>query len=130
MAEPKENQAEGAARSGAEGAATDVLPLTQKYLRDAAELIKNLKALGGITELESKIDRVSLDLKELAKELNGLGQRLDRETGELKGFVGTAKTVGAALLFIFGPVATAIFIAIIVHFYRVIDRLLTLGSTH
>jgi hypothetical protein len=130
MAEPKENQGEGAAHSGAGGAATDVLPLTQKYLRDAAELIKNLKALGGITELESKIDRVSLDLKELAKELNGLGQRLDRETGELKGFVGTAKTVGAALLLIFGPVATAIFIAIIVHFYRVIDRLLTLGSTH
>jgi hypothetical protein len=64
-------------------AATDLLPLTQKYLRDTAELIKNLKALGGITELEDKIDKVSIDLKELRSDLNGLGGRITKEAGRI-----------------------------------------------
>ena len=113
MAEPKENQAEGAAHSGAGGAATDLLPLTQKYLRDTAELIKNLKALGGITELEAKIDKVSIDLKEIRSDLNGLGGRITREAGrfdtaeKLFGlFLGAAGLfLGAigVILTIFGP---------------------------
>lgn len=107
MAEPvKENQGEESSRSGpGSAAATDVIPQTQKYLRDTAELIRNLKALGGITALEAKIDELSVDLKGLRSDLNGLGGRITRVTGRIN----TAEKlfgffVGAGTLFL-GAVA-------------------------
>lgn len=78
MNEPKRDQGESAGF-----AATDLLPLTQKYLRDTAELIKNFKALGGISELEAKIDKVSADLKKLKSDLDGMGGRITKETGRI-----------------------------------------------
>lgn len=115
-AERKVQQTENGAPDPGAGAGVSPTPdvaVTQKYLRDTAELLKNLKALGGITELEAKIDKLSVDLKELRSDLNGLGGRTTRQAGRIDTaqrlfglFLGAAGLLLGAIgviLTIFGP---------------------------
>lgn len=115
-------------------------PLRASAFRDLAAVIDIFRTLGGVNLLEAttkshteKIEQLTesvstiprlerdvaqntKDLNELAKELNGLGQRLDRkisdlranEIGDLKGIVGTARVLGYVALTLAGVIGAAI----------------------
>jgi len=99
----------------------DLDGLGARHNEDLSKLKNDLNQMGG--RLENKINELGTELRRETSEIK------TNDIGPLKGFVGIAKKVGAGALFVLGPVATAIFIAIAVHAYRVIDRLLILANS-
>ena len=116
-------------------------------LKSHAESIDSLtQSVFGIPQLERALAKNTTDLNEvgkrhdkdihelerrLEKDVNELGRRHDRDLyafketdiAPLKNFAYTTKTLGAVLLTIIVPVATAIIIRLIMHIYRAMERL-------
>ena len=111
--------------------------------KDVAQNTKDLNDLGSrhtkeLNDLGQRLDKNVNELgKQQTKDLNELGIRLgnqisdlrNKDIGDLKNFAHTARTLGTITLAVVGPVAVTITIAIMVHTYKVVERLLSLADS-